>query len=358
MRGKIIKGIAGFYYVCGMENAHETGIGHGTEAGRERETGHGTEADRETEAGHGTEVGQERETDHGTDIVHTADTGKNVDCARYQERIYECKAKGIFRKDKRKPLVGDEVEMDVLDEKLCLGNIRELLPRRSELIRPAVANVDQALVIFSIAKPSPNFNLLDRFLIMMEQQNMECIVCFNKLDMEEGREAEKYIKIYKNCGYQTIGISAMEGKGICELRSMLEGKTTTVAGPSGVGKSTLINRLQSNVIMETGQISEKIGRGKHTTRHSELLALGKDTYILDTPGFSSLDLFALEKERLGEYYPEFGEFEQYCRFRGCSHVEEKDCGVKKAVEEGYISQLRYENYVMLYGELKGKKVRY
>ncbi len=292
------------------------------------------------------------------DIGHTSNTDQGVDYKMSQEHIYECKAKGIFRKDKRKPLVGDDVEMDVLDEKLCLGNIRELLPRRSELIRPAVANVDQALVIFSIAKPSPNFNLLDRFLIMMEQQNMECIVCFNKLDMKEGEEAEKYIEIYKNCGYQTIGISAMEGGGICELKSMLAGKTTTVAGPSGVGKSTLINRLQPNVIMETGQISEKIGRGKHTTRHSELLAMGKDTYILDTPGFSSLDLFALEKERLRDYYPEFEEFEQYCRFRGCSHVEEKDCGIKKAVEAGHISQLRYDNYTILYGELKGKKARY
>ncbi|MCM1056803.1 MAG: ribosome small subunit-dependent GTPase A [Firmicutes bacterium] len=268
---------------------------------------------------------------------------------------YECKARGIFRKDNRKPLVGDDVELDVLDKEKALGNIRELLPRRSELIRPAVANVDQALVIFSIVKPKPNFNLLDRFLIMMEQQKVLCIICFNKQDIDMENEGAAYREIYESCGYRTLCVSAEQGTGMQELKELLAGKTTTVAGPSGVGKSSLVNRLQSGTVMETGQISERIERGKHTTRHSELIAMGEDAYILDTPGFSSLSLFDLEKEQLAGYYPEFGEYEKYCRFGGCSHVAERECGVREAVEQGKISRLRYGNYCLLYGELKDRK---
>lgn len=276
------------------------------------------------------------------------------------DRIYECKAKGVFRKDNHKPLVGDWVEMDVLDEGEALGNISALLPRDSELIRPAVANVDQALVIFAIAKPRPNFNLLDRFLVMMGQQGIRSIVCFNKLDMDQEGLGREYQELYGGCGYRTLTVSARLGCGIEELKEMLAGHTTAVAGPSGVGKSSIINCLQSGTVMETGEISAKIERGKHTTRHSELIAIGEGSYILDTPGFSSLGLFDLEKERLAGFYPEFAAHERYCRFGGCAHIGEKDCGVKSAVEEGAVSRMRYENYRLLYEELKGmerKKVK-
>lgn len=275
--------------------------------------------------------------------------------AEGESGIYECKARGVFRKDNRKPLVGDDVELDVLDEEKGLGNIRELLPRHSELIRPAVANVDQALVIFSIVKPKPNFNLLDRFLIMMGQQKVPCVICFNKEDIDEGNEGAEYQEIYGKCGYRTIKVSARQGTGIEELKTLLAGKTTTMAGPSGVGKSSVVNRLQSGIVMETGQISKKIERGKHTTRHSELIAMEEDTYILDTPGFSSLGLFDLEKEQLAAYYPEFAGYEKYCKFGGCSHVTEKVCGIRDAVERGEISKMRYGNYCLLYGELKDKR---
>ncbi len=271
------------------------------------------------------------------------------------EKIYECRAKGVFRKDNRKPLVGDDAELDILDEEKGLGNIRSLLPRRSELIRPAVANVDQALVIFSIVKPRPNFNLLDRFLIMMEQQGLPCIICFNKQDIDEEGEGTAYGRIYGGCGYKTLTVSARREEGICELKKLLDGKTTTVAGPSGVGKSSIVNCLQSGTVMETGQISEKIERGKHTTRHSELITAWENTYILDTPGFSSLELFDVEKEQLARYYPEFAREEKYCRFAGCSHVSEPVCGVKAAVEAGRISRLRYENYCLLYENLRDKR---
>jgi len=269
--------------------------------------------------------------------------------------IYECKAKGIFRKDNTKPLVGDDVTLEILDEEELKGNITEILPRKSSLIRPAVANVDQALVIFAAAKPSPNFNLLDRFLIMMEQQQLPTIICFNKLDIDEDGQGEEYRTIYEKCGYKTLLVSAKGGSGVTELKSMLAGKTTTVAGPSGVGKSSLVNCFQDNTVMETGSISDKIDRGKHTTRHTELIAVAEDTYILDTPGFSSLGMFGMEKEDLAFFYPEFAEHEQYCKFAGCAHMAEPVCGVKDAVEEGTIPKLRYENYRQLYEELKAEK---
>lgn len=269
--------------------------------------------------------------------------------------IYECKAKGIFRKDHVKPLVGDDVIVDVLDESKMLGNIREILPRRSALIRPAVANVDQALVIFAIVKPNPNFNLLDRFLIRMERQNLPTIICFNKQDIATEEEKDALRKAYETCGYQVCFISALENEGIEQIRKLLAGKTTTVAGPSGVGKSSLINQLAPKANMETGAISEKIERGKHTTRHSEIIAIGEETYIVDTPGFTSLDISEITKEELGNYYPEFVQYEPYCKFSGCAHISEPSCGVKDAVEAGKISRVRYENYKVLYQELKEMK---
>lgn len=268
---------------------------------------------------------------------------------------YECKAKGIFRKDRVKPLVGDNVLVDVLDEEEMLGNIRQILPRRSALIRPAVANVDQALVIFAIVKPNPNFNLLDRFLIRMERQNLPTAICFNKQDIASKQEKEVLRCSYETCGYQVLFVSALENEGIEQVREFLAGKTTTVAGPSGVGKSSLINKLAPMANMKTGDISVKIERGRHTTRHSEIIALGEETYIVDTPGFTSLDISEITKEELGHYYPEFEQYEPYCKFSGCAHINEPSCGVKGAVAEGKISTVRYENYKALYQELKGIK---
>lgn len=266
--------------------------------------------------------------------------------------VYECKAKGIFRKEGVKPLVGDNVELDVLDEAEKLGNIRQILPRKSALLRPAVANVDQALVLFAIVKPNPNFNLLDRFLIRMEQQKLSTIICFNKEDIASAQEKEALQKAYETCGYRVLFISALENRGVDQVRDILAGKTTTLAGPSGVGKSSLINQLAPDTHMETGAISEKIERGRHTTRHSEIIALGGETYIVDTPGFTSLNMPDITKEELGGYYPEFREYEPFCKFRGCAHLSEPSCGVKEAVEAGKISRVRYENYQILYRELQ------
>lgn len=292
MRGKIIKGIAGFYY------------------------------------------------------VHAAGKG-----------IYECKAKGIFRKEKLKPLVGDNVEFEITHEKDAEGNIIKILPRKSELIRPAVANIDQALLIFSMAKPAPNYNLLDRFLIMMRQQGLGCIICFNKKDISNKAEMECAEKIYENSGSCVIFVSALQKEGIDRLAELLRGKTTAVAGPSGVGKSSIVNCLQEDKEMETGAISEKIERGKHTTRHSELITVSDNTYIMDTPGFSSLSLFDIDKDGLRNYYPEFGQYEDKCRFMTCAHIHEPACGIREALAEGRISKIRYDNYAAFYEELKEKEKR-
>lgn len=269
--------------------------------------------------------------------------------------VYECKAKGVFRKDKQKPLVGDNVELDILDEEKKLGHIAAILPRKNDLIRPAVANVDQALIIFAVTKPEPNFNLLDRFLILMEQKELPCIICFNKQDLFSEEEKKELSQIYENAGHKVLFSSALYEQGIEEIKELLQGKTTTVAGPSGVGKSSIINRLQPGVQMETGEISEKIERGKHTTRHSEIIPVNENTYLVDTPGFSSLLLFDLEKEELAQFYYEFLKYEPECKFIGCSHTHEPVCGVKKALDEGLISQTRYKNYCLLYEELAAKK---
>lgn len=276
--------------------------------------------------------------------VHVAETG-----------IYECKAKGIFRNQKIKPLVGDDVEIVVLDEEKKIGNVEKILPRTRELIRPAVANIDMALVIFAAAKPDPNFNLLDRFLCMMEYQKVPVTICFNKCDLVTEEQREVLRKIYELAGYELLFTSAKTQENVEKLKSVLCGKMTAVAGPSGVGKSSLINDLQDAVQMQTGGISDKIERGKHTTRHSQIIPIAENTYIMDTPGFSSMDLPGFSKEDLWTCYPEFVRFEPGCRFIRCSHIGEPDCGVKTALAEGKISQVRYDNYVQLYQEMKNMR---
>lgn len=269
--------------------------------------------------------------------------------------VYACKAKGIFRNRKIKPLVGDDVEFTVLDEADKEGNIEEILPRRNVLVRPAVSNVDQALVVFSITHPEPNLNLLDRFLVMMTAQEVPVMICFNKTDLTGEEKMEQYRAIYENAGYPVYFTSTVDFTGIDRIQGLLRGKTTVLAGPSGVGKSSLTNRIQPAAGMETGDISRKIERGKHTTRHAELFYVEDHTYMMDTPGFSSMYIQDMEENRLKDYFPEFAEYEQACKFLGCVHVGEPVCGVKAAVLDGRISRSRYDNYRLLYQELKEKR---
>ena len=268
---------------------------------------------------------------------------------------YECKAKGIFRNKKIKPLVGDNVNIEILDRAKNLGNIIEILPRFNSLIRPAVANVDQTIIIFSGAYPEPNFNLLDRFLVNMEMAGVETVICFNKTDLNEFETYRDKCQSYEKSGYKIMYISAKSGDGLDELHSLIKNKTTVFAGPSGVGKSSTLNTIKPEAEVKTGELSEKIQRGKHTTRHSELIHIEDKTYIMDTPGFSSLYIEGIEEGELKEYFPDIAEYTGACRFNMCNHISEPDCMVKEAVEDGRISRIRYDNYVALYNELKEKR---
>lgn len=268
---------------------------------------------------------------------------------------YECKAKGIFRNQKIKPLVGDFVQMEVLDGEALTGSITAILPRQNALIRPAVANVDQVMVFFAVKDPEPNLNLLDRFLIMMAKQDVCVKICFTKTDLHSEEAYERLQHIYEAAGYEVYFISVYEKAGIAQIQEALAGKTTVLAGPSGVGKSSFLNEIKPDAGMETGEISAKIRRGKHTTRHSEFFAVDQNTFLLDTPGFSSIYLSDISELELKDYFAEFTPFEPDCRFIGCVHVGERDCGVKDALEAGKIASVRYDNYKLLYQELKEQR---
>jgi ribosome biogenesis GTPase len=271
--------------------------------------------------------------------------------------IWQCRARGIFRKDGKKPLVGDEVEIEITDETDREASVTEIYPRKNELIRPAVANVDQAMVLFAAASPDPDPLLLDRFLVMMERQHVPVFICFNKTDLDDRGIAERWRRIYEACGYEVLLLSARRETGADELRARLKGKVTVMAGPSGVGKSSITNLMRGTDVMETGEISRKLRRGRNTTRHSELILLDETTVICDTPGFTSLYTPDMKKEELRFYYPEFLEYEGKCRFSGCVHISEPGCAVKAALEAGAISEERYNSYRKLYQELDEQEKR-
>ncbi len=268
---------------------------------------------------------------------------------RVGDTTYECRARGLFRKQNIKPQVGDKVRIRVSED--SLGYVEEVLPRTTELIRPPVSNVNQAIIVFAIRKPDPNMWLLDRFLLLASSEDLEVVICINKVDMATEQEVEEMKDIYKNTGYKVITTSTVDETGIDELRDILKDKITVFAGPSGVGKSTLLNMIQPNLKLETGVISEKTSRGKHTTRHTELIELESGGFVLDTPGFSSLDLDFLSEDTLEQHFPEIHEKGRECRFNGCKHLKEPGCAVKASVESGEISQTRYDNYAMFLKEI-------
>ncbi|HAT02122.1 MAG TPA: ribosome small subunit-dependent GTPase A [Oribacterium sp.] len=301
------------------------------------------------------------------------------------EGDYECHAKGIFRNRKEKPLVGDIVELEPVkdSEKDFTGSIIRILPRKNQLIRPEVANVDQAVVVFALKHPDPNLNLLDRFLINMEKQNIPVVIFFNKCDLlkqdetpcrnegpastEEKRKKKSFIpeihskhperipEIYRRAGYRVLEISTKNEDSLPAIREVLQGKTTVLSGPSGVGKSSLTNLIHPEANMETGELSKKIARGKNTTRHTEFFYIDDNSYVLDTPGFTSLYVTEIPPERLMYYFPEFESYRTDCRFNTCVHIGEHDCAVKQAVADGQIAEERYSSYVLLYEELKSQR---
>lgn len=272
--------------------------------------------------------------------------------------IYECRARGNFRKNKEKPVVGDIVNIRVQENKQ--GYIEEILERKNLLLRPVISNVDQCLIVFSITSPEINLWLLDKFIVLAEQQNIEINICITKGDLGEEGKIENIKKIYEDIGYKIIIVSLEEKSKYIEniryIEEIMEGKTTVLFGPSGVGKSSLLNSIEPVFKLEIGSVSEKTRRGKHTTRHSEIFKLeNHNSYVIDTPGFSSLDLTFIEEYELSHYFSEISKAGEYCKFSDCKHDKESFCNVKEEVEKGNISKERYENYILFLREMKERR---
>ena len=271
---------------------------------------------------------------------------------KIDDKIIECKARGKFRHNSIKPMVGDYVK---IKEENSKGVIEEILERNSELIRPTVSNITQAYVVFAIKNPDLNFDLLNRFLVLCEYNNIDSLVCLNKVDLCTKEEKQNVKDKINDIGYEVLFINAKNGEGVEELEEKLEGETTVLCGPSGAGKSTLINMFLGKNHMETGKVSDKIGRGKHTTRHSELIEINNG-FLVDTPGFSTLDINFIDKDSLKYCFPEFKDYNNECKFNGCNHHKEPGCAVKKAIEEGKINSYRYEFYIKTLEEIiSGRK---
>lgn len=270
---------------------------------------------------------------------------------KINNKIYECKARGKFRHNDLSPLVGDKVIIDVDKDK---GFIKEICTRTSKLIRPSIANVTQAFIVFAVRNPDFNLDLLNKFLILCEINKLKVVVCFNKIDLATSDELEDTISLVKSIGYEIIYLNAKLGKGIEEIKNHLRDNVTVFCGPSGVGKSTILNSVVGHLAMETGVISEKLKRGKHTTRHCELLEIDGG-YVADSPGFSSLDIGFIKKEELQLCFPEFLEYQDSCKFSTCMHYKEPGCSVKEAVNEGKININRYNFYLKTLEEILNRR---
>lgn len=264
---------------------------------------------------------------------------------------YFCRARGLFRISGQKPLPGDHVDFTITDENDMEGYLKSIHDRKNSLIRPAVANIDLAFIIISITDPAPDLLLADKLLCIFESKDIESVICINKADLAEEAEINLVSRQFTKAGYEVIVTDAKSGIGIRQIERDITGKVCVFAGQSGVGKSTILNRFIGSEVMETGVISKKIGRGKHTTRHAQFVEVSGG-YIVDTPGFSSLDPGLLEPDEIRNLYREFPDLAEMCRFNGCMHINEPDCAVKEAARAGVISQSRVERYVKIYSQAK------
>ena len=256
-------------------------------------------------------------------------------------KLFQCKARGLFRKNGITPIVGDYVR--IVPTENNEATVHDILPRKNEFVRPAVANVDLLVIVVSVRMPEPNLSIIDKFLVMAEQHRTDIAVCFNKVDLASPGELEALQEIYQGL-YPVVSTSSTTGQGLPELKEILHGRVAALAGPSGVGKSTLLNLLTGRETAETGEIGEKSKRGKHTTRHVELFDLGEGGFLFDTPGFTSFEVLETSEDQLAFLYPEMLPYIGKCRYDNCRHLTEPECAVRKAVEEGMIHKSRYASY--------------
>lgn len=270
------------------------------------------------------------------------------------ERIVECRARGIFRKNSVKPLPGDIVEIEELND--GSGSVTEIFPRKNYFIRPPISNIDCLVIVVAVDTPKPDLKFIDKMLVIAESNNVEPVICFNKCDLDA--DYQDISRIYQNIGYKVIETSTINKAGISRIKSIISSKVTAFAGFSGVGKSSLLNEIFGDLNLLTGNVSKKLNRGRHTTRHIELFKTDDGSYIADTPGFSMLEICGIEYDDLQKYFIEFSEFTDECKFSGCAHLGGKHCGVINAVAQGKISQSRYDNYLDFYNTLKNNKENY
>lgn len=271
--------------------------------------------------------------------------------------LIECRARGKFRKMNISPQVGDNVEIKLSENEALKGSIEEIFPRKNIFIRPPVANIDSIVITFSVVNPEPNLVLVDKLTTAAVSMNVDCVICINKIDLDREKAAE-YKDTYEKAGFKVILASSLENIGTDLFKNVLKDKVSALAGNSGVGKSSLINTIDKTLNLKTGDLSHKIQRGRHTTRHTELFPLSFGGFVLDTPGFSSFDISLITQENPAALFPEIAKYADDCRFTGCSHISEPECAVKKALEEGKIAKSRYESYVALSEELRNMKPEY
>lgn len=272
-------------------------------------------------------------------------------------KIYSCNARGKFKNDEISPVAGDKVEIDIIDEEKNVGVINKIEERSNYIKRPKMANLNQIILVVSMKLPKPDLELLDKQLVYSEYMKIKTIICLNKVDLENEETIAKIEKVYRKIGYTVIKTNAKEGIGVDEVEKLLKGNITAFSGNSGVGKSTLINNIFGKDITQEGLISKKNKRGKNTTTQVNLYKIEDDTYIADTPGFSTFEITEIESVDLCHYFIEFVPYIEKCEFVGCSHIKEQNCGIKQAVEEGKISQERYDRYCKIYNDIKTKEER-
>lgn len=271
-----------------------------------------------------------------------------------KDAVYTCRAVGVFRNKRITPVIGDMCAVQVVSEKDKTATIVEIMQRKNEIVRPRVSNIDQIIIVMAANEPRIDRNLLDRYLVILENRNFEIVICINKADLSKDGETDEIKTLYEDIGYKVIFMSVASPDRYAAFRDTLKGKVSAFAGPSGVGKSSIVNMLVGAEMMQTGGISKKISRGKHTTRHVEFIGLDEDTYVMDTPGFTSLSFDGIELSDLEYLFVEFQPFLNKCAFRNCAHISEPGCAVKERVD-GIISIERYNNYLNFYDEIKANR---